>query len=115
MELALLLPVLLLLLGGIIEFGRVFHAYLVITSASREGARSAVVGETYEEIEEKVFSAATTLDEEKLSFSLEPENYSRGDMLTVTVAYSVDLVFPFSGALVPDPFPLQAATTMRVE
>ncbi|MEW6274866.1 MAG: TadE/TadG family type IV pilus assembly protein [Bacillota bacterium] len=114
-ELALLLPVLLLVLGGIIEFGRIFHAYLVITGASREGARSAVVGEPYEEVREKVFSAAATLDEDDIAFSLDPENYTRGDMLTVTVTYDLDLVVPFISALLPDPFPLRAATTMRVE
>ncbi|MGQ9824605.1 MAG: TadE/TadG family type IV pilus assembly protein [Desulfotomaculales bacterium] len=114
-ELALLLPVLLLLLGGIVEFGRIFHAYLVITSASREGVRSAVVGEPYEEVRAKVFASAATLDEDRLAFSLDPEDYGRGDMLTVTVTYNVDLIFPFFGAVIPDPFPLRAATTMRVE
>jgi Flp pilus assembly protein TadG len=114
-ELALLLPVLLLLLGGIVEFGRIFHAYLVITSASREGARSAVVGEPYAEVREKIFASAATLDENRLAFSLDPEDYVQGDMLTVTVTYNVELIFPFFSAVVPDPFPLRAATTMRVE
>jgi len=43
-EFALVLPLLLLLLFGIVEFGRIFHAKLVVTSAAREGARKAVVG-----------------------------------------------------------------------
>jgi Flp pilus assembly protein TadG len=37
-ELALVLPVVLLLVLGIVDFGRVFNAYIVITNASREGA-----------------------------------------------------------------------------
>lgn len=43
-ELALVLPVLLVLFMGTVEFGRIFHSYLVITNASREGARVAVLG-----------------------------------------------------------------------
>lgn len=42
-EFALVLPVLLLLIAGIIEFGRAFHIQQVVTDASREGARTAVV------------------------------------------------------------------------
>jgi len=38
-ELAILLPILLVILLGVIDFGRVFYAYVTITNASREGAR----------------------------------------------------------------------------
>jgi hypothetical protein len=42
-EMALILPVLLLLLIGMLEFSRAWHAKQVITDAAREGARLAVV------------------------------------------------------------------------
>lgn len=42
-EFAALLPVLCLLLFGIIQFGVVFHDYLMVTDASRVGARKAAV------------------------------------------------------------------------
>lgn len=38
-ELAIILPLLLIILLGIIDFGRVFYAYVTVTNASREGAR----------------------------------------------------------------------------
>ncbi|MGB9802894.1 TadE/TadG family type IV pilus assembly protein [Desulfofundulus sp.] len=114
-ELALLLPLLLLISGGIFEFGRIFHAYLVVTSASREGARVAVVGGTYDDVRDRVIASAPSLDAGSLNVLLEPENYGRGDMITVTVTYSVDLVVPLISALLPDPFTIKAATTMRVE
>lgn len=38
-ELALLVPLLALILLGLIDFGRVFGAFIVITNAAREGAR----------------------------------------------------------------------------
>lgn len=40
-ELALLLPVLLLIMAGVLDLGRAFHAYITITNAAREGARYA--------------------------------------------------------------------------
>ena len=42
MEFALIVPLLLLLLFGVIEFGRVFHAQLVITNAARKGQEGGV-------------------------------------------------------------------------
>lgn len=38
-EFALVLLLLLLLLAGVVDLGRAFHSYIVITNASREGAR----------------------------------------------------------------------------
>jgi len=40
-EFALIIPVLLFIIIGIIDLGRAFHAYIAITNASREGARYA--------------------------------------------------------------------------
>ena len=42
-EFAILLPILLLILFGIIEFGFALHGKEVITNASREGARAGIV------------------------------------------------------------------------
>ena len=40
-EFALLLPFLLIVIGGIVDFARLFQAYEVVTNAAREGARMA--------------------------------------------------------------------------
>ncbi len=42
-ELALILPILLLVLGGIMDFGFLFLRYEVVTNAAREGARLGVL------------------------------------------------------------------------
>jgi Flp pilus assembly protein TadG len=42
-ELAILLPVVLLIIGGIVDFGRFFFTKIELTNAAREGARAAVV------------------------------------------------------------------------
>jgi hypothetical protein len=44
-EFALILPLLLLMVFGIIEFGRMFQAYLTLQHAAREAARYAVTGQ----------------------------------------------------------------------
>ena len=43
-EFALVLPLLILLLFGIIDFGRIFNAYLTIDHAGRDAARTASIG-----------------------------------------------------------------------
>src|SRR5215472_18044642 len=44
-EFALLLPLLLLLVFGIIDFGRAINAQITLTQAAREGARLAALGQ----------------------------------------------------------------------
>src|SRR5215469_15927355 len=44
-EFALLLPLLLLLVFGIIDFGRAINAQITITQAAREGARAHALGD----------------------------------------------------------------------
>src|SRR5437870_4225084 len=43
-EFALLLPILMMLVFGIMDFGRGFFSWLIITNGAREGARAAAVG-----------------------------------------------------------------------
>ncbi|MHB0858204.1 MAG: TadE/TadG family type IV pilus assembly protein [Anaerolineae bacterium] len=42
-EFALVLPILLFLLVGVVDFGRGFYSYIAVTNAAREGARRAAV------------------------------------------------------------------------
>lgn len=116
-EMALVLPILLLIVFGIMEFGRVFNAYLVITNASREGARQGVVGGTDTQITDSVKAAAGTLDLSKLTVTINPTATSRvrGAQLTVQVGYSVKIYTPIISNIIGDPFPINAQTVMRVE
>lgn len=43
LELAIALPILMLIIGGVIDFGILFQRYEVVTNAAREGARVAVL------------------------------------------------------------------------
>lgn len=55
-ELAIVLPLLLLVIGGIVDFGRFFLTEIQLTNAAREGARAAVVSET--DVAARILAAA---------------------------------------------------------
>ena len=52
-EFAIVLPVLLLILMGIIEFGRAYNAQVSIQAAAREGARELALRHGSTEVEER--------------------------------------------------------------
>jgi Flp pilus assembly protein TadG len=116
-ETALVLPVLLLILTAIIDFGLLFNNYLLVGNASREGARKASVGGTDTEVISTIHNSTTTLDPAKLKISISPGESGRnsGDAVTVKVAYEYGMITPFMAAILPGPFQLEAGTTMRCE
>ena len=60
-ETAIVLPIVLLLVMGIIDFGLLFNNYIVISNASREGARKAALGGTDIEVVQTVQNMTTSL------------------------------------------------------
>jgi len=116
-EMALVLPVLVLLIFGIIEFGRVFNAYLIITNAAREGARAGIVGATDLKILQTVEGSATTLDTLQLTVTITPSSAYRvrGSSLTVDVDYPVTLYAPVISNIIGNPYVVHGSSTMRVE
>lgn len=116
-EIALVLPLLLIILVGIIDFGRIFHGYIVITQAAREGARWGALGYDDTKITAAVSDATATLDPANLTLSVEPEAASRspGEQIIVQITYKVYLTTPFLSAVLPNPVQLTAKTIMRIE
>lgn len=91
-ELALILPVLVLLVVGIFEFGRAWNAHQVITDAAREGARTAAVADaaiTRDSIETIVESALlrAALDPKKARIKLSGIGAAMGNPVSVEVLY----------------------------
>ena len=56
-EMAILLPLLVLVLGGIIDFGRALYTQNIATNAAREGARMRALGYTTTQADARVASA----------------------------------------------------------
>lgn len=116
-ELALILPVILLLFLGMFEFSRIFGSYLLVNHASREAARMASIGKTDDEIKANVAAKVSTLDVKDLRVTLTPAYESRmtGDDVRVQITYKVQIYAPVISNLITNPFPMEADTYMRVE
>lgn len=95
-ELTLLFPLLLLLLVGAIDLGRVYYAYITITNAAREGAR---YGASYPLTDANIQQAAVN-EAASSGFTISPSNvsvvrpsgYAPGDTITVTVSVNFSLI-----------------------
>jgi len=116
-EMALVLPLLLLLLFGCIEFGRVYGASLLIDNLARDGVRCGVVGYTDVEIEDSILNNLIWLDPDNISVSINPllEDRVTGEPLEVQIDYNVDLVAPVISDFLPNPVPVSSRYIMRIE
>lgn len=108
MELALLLPFLLMLIFGIFAFGSAYSNYLAINNAAREGARMAAVG-NYDE--QEVIDRAYPATPDSVSVDY-PNGNERGEPVEVTVTDVYQLDIPFFGTR---DIPLQSKVVMRIE
>ena len=98
-EFALVLPILMASLLGIIQFGIVFNNYITLTDATRAGARKAAVSRFLNDngasAKQAVIDAATGLDQSKLnptiSVTASPDWNSPGGVVTVTASYPYSL------------------------
>ena len=117
-EFALVLPILIVVLFGIVEFGRAYNAQITLTHAAREGARALAVGHTVAEAKTRVDDAATPL-------SLDPADVTPvgtvtpsgsdayscnvGNEVGVEVTYPFEFIVPLFGV----DFDLSSKATMR--
>jgi TadE-like protein len=94
-EFALLLPVLLLILFGIIDFGRALNAQITLTQAAREGARLAALGVPSATVITRAQTAATGLSPVTVTVSSTcPVNAGTGVDAVVTVTYTFSFITP---------------------
>lgn len=135
-EMAIVLPLLLLLVFGIIEFSLALYDKAMITNASREGARAGIVfraapGGAYNPVTEPEIKAVVDgyLGTYLISFDLGDAastavssicSEAEGESITVTVKYTYTfLIFPNIAQLIAQsimgPINMTAATTMRCE
>ena len=114
-EFALILPILLLLLFAVIQFGIVFNHYLTVTDAARAGARKAVVSRTASNPTSATIAAvrdsAGNLDQSKLDATV-ATSWAQGTDVTVTVTYPYQLSIL---GIVVQSGNLTSSTTERLE
>jgi hypothetical protein len=114
-EFALILPILVLLLVGIFDFGRAIYAYSTVNNAARQGARLAIVDQTVTHIQDRAASEATNLGIDPDDVTVEFRDLSEQD-----TPDSCDGAVPgndnnegsivFCVAIVTVPYEYQAAT-----
>lgn len=112
-EFALVLPVFIVILFGIMEFGRIWETVNVMTSAAREGARIAAIGGSGStQASQTAMNVLAAARLEDATVSIEGPNSENEIVVTVTVVYR-----PLTGSLVPGvgTMSLTRSTTMHWE
>lgn len=116
-EFVIILPVILLLIMGIFEFGIMINSYISIQHASREGARIGSVGGTDAEIQNAIISISPHLNSENLDIQISPTEgiRERGDALTINIIYNYQVTIPIISSIINNAVELDAKTIMRIE
>jgi Flp pilus assembly protein TadG len=91
-EFAFVLPVLLLIVLGIIDFGRAYGAKQELIHATREGVRVYVVTQDYGEARAAFDAAATGLDPARVVKVSIPDSCTPGESVAVSATYSFDFI-----------------------
>ena len=131
LEVALTLPLLLLVATGIFEFGRAYQTWQILTNAAREGARLAVLpGMDDDAVEERVVEYMTSgllpaADDADISIDRDTE-VDIGDGTASASRVQVNYPFTFmvlqgiaslvvEGSTVGEPLTMTTSATMRNE
>ena len=122
-EFAIVAPLFFLLIFGMIEFGRMVMVQQIITNASREGARVAILDSVVENSPDVIgrverYLEAAQIDPASATITVDlpdPSSAGHGEPVTVTVVIPFDQV-----SWLPSPFflsetELTATTVMRQE
>jgi Flp pilus assembly pilin Flp len=115
-EFALILPIMIVLLLGTIQFGFILNGQITVTSAAREGARLAVVNVDDDLVKDRVGNAAVALllNVDKNNGIVINRDLADG-MLSVNVEGTVKIIVPLIGTFTGNSFTLSAESIMRIE
>ena len=86
-EFALVLPILVLILFGVIEFGGVYNAQLMVTGSAREAARAMAIDGVVAEAQDVARDAAVGIAPGDLDIEISPAACAAGTDVTVEVRY----------------------------
>ena len=115
-ETAVVLPVVLLLLVAIVDSGRVFHSWLIVTNAAREGARSASAQQPWTTVEPRIEAASGAwMCGAELTCSATNIQGTSGSAVSVEVSRDVALLTPVMSALWGGTVTLTGNATMLLE
>ena len=103
-EFALLAPVLIMLLLGIMEFGRAYNAQITLSSAAREGVRVMAIGNNPTAARTAAKNAAVGLQPALTdsNITISPTTCTTGAQMTFTITYTLSTMTRIAG-----PFPME--------
>jgi len=116
-ELAIVLPLLLILLLGVFDIGNGFSTYIALSNASREGTRWLTIHPTDKDgATARVYAEASSvgLSQDNISVTFVPNKsrYKAGEAVTIQITHSYPLMF---GALTQLPvIDFEIESTMKV-
>jgi Flp pilus assembly protein TadG len=87
-EFALVAPILLTLIAGIVEFSHAFNLQISVTQAAREAARTMAIKDDQCEAELAAAAGAPGLNTGDFGYSFTPSACADDESITVTVTYS---------------------------
>ena len=113
-EMALVLPILIWLLIGLVDVARMANAVITLQHATREAVRLGITGAADSEVTERAQLTATTLDPATLTITITPAgSRTTGSDITVKLDYKYK-VLALMG-IIGSEVPLSATLTSRVE
>lgn len=121
-EMALVLPIFILLLLGIMEFGRLFSGYMELQNLARDAVRHATVNvamKTVTDVKPWIESRLITLNKEKLTITFSrPDvtvNSKKEEHVSITLEYKMDILTPIISSILGNPYTLRSEMVMRSE
>ena len=124
-EMAVMMIVILLILGGVLDFGRMYFTYLALQNAAGEGASYGAINPTWidsnnnQDPNNIVYrtqneSSGGLIDWSQTVVDVEVAGISGGEPITVTVTYEYDVITPMVEAITGDTVTLKAVDTQLV-
>lgn len=117
-EFAMVLPLFLVLIFAIVDFGIGFQQHITLTNAAREGARYGITGKTSKEITNRVKDTAAGMDP---TVNVVGAQGPSGTELEVTATKTIKLITPLasmisyiSGGGFTSQFTLNSTAKMRI-
>lgn len=105
-EFTMILPIFLVLMFGLVDFGRAFYTWLLVTNAAREGARVAAVQADSSSVDARIYDSFCStypsdcsLEPAKLAITKTNIQGTRGSAVTINLAYNFEFVTPLGAML----------------
>ncbi|BEP27719.1 TadE/TadG family type IV pilus assembly protein [Helicovermis profundi] len=116
-EFTIVLPIILVLILGLLEFGLILNSYITINTISRNGARLASVGASDLEINQELIIDAPNIDFNKVTVTISPNESDRlrGESVRVDILYKYNVNIPFINLIIGSEVDLKSSNSMRIE